>query len=217
MPVWTSCWITWPASRRASTCSSPIRPPRAPSVASARAELAVQVSAAKKDNRPTGAASPTRRRKSSGQASGSSPIRTRTGPAGGQRRRSSGAGGGAELAPLELLLQNLALVLPAARRRAGGRRQAAGGPSWRRRWPTAPPRSTTRPRNVQEWLEAAAAAQLSDGRRALLALRDSVLAERPVRRRQPGGSRDRALAGSAGPGGGQGQLQAGSHREAAGR
>ncbi len=142
--------------------------------AAARAELATQVSTVKKEVRATTAnVSPARRRKSSGHGGSASPLRTRTTPGG--RRRSSG-GANSDLPPLELLLQNLALVLPQGNDEADGTVQVdtlAAAIADRTS------KVTEAARNVQQSFEASAAAQLTDARRALRMVLDSLLAESP--------------------------------------
>ena len=145
----------------------------------AKAELAIPVPAIQKEPRRIAGASPVRRRKSSGNAGGSSPVRTRT--TSGPRRRSSGATQ-TDLPPLEQLLQILALVLPQHDEGVNGH-APNGSANIGVLASTLADRSLKMADiagNVQESFEAAAASQLADARRALQAVRDSVLAESPL-------------------------------------
>ncbi|OIW32904.1 hypothetical protein CONLIGDRAFT_570660 [Coniochaeta ligniaria NRRL 30616] len=144
-----------------------------------RAELATVEAPSKKERRPTVGASPTRRRKSSGQGGSVSPVRIRAGQTSRQRRRSSGTGLTADEAPLEQLLRMLAITLPVDEdivQYSSSNPQAAA-------LATALGDRTAKladvASNVQESFEASATAQIKDSSLAFRALRDSLLAESP--------------------------------------
>jgi len=141
----------------------------------ARTELGTAVGLpAKKEERPAVAASPTRRRKSSGHGNAVSPIRTR-----GQlgRRRSSGVGVGDE-PPLDEILRNLALSLPqdevTADSQAHAQAAALVATLAERR-----SKADDVARNAEESFESAAIKQVTDAKLAVQLLRDSILAESP--------------------------------------
>jgi len=140
----------------------------------ARTELGTAVGLPAKEERPAVAASPTRRRKSSGHGNAVSPIRAR-----GQlgRRRSSGVGVGDE-PPLDEILRNLALSLPqdevTADFQAHAQAAALVATLAERR-----SKADDVARNAEESFELAAIKQVTDAKLAVQLLRDSILAESP--------------------------------------
>lgn len=160
-------------------------------VATARSELAVEVSAAKKQPPTPGRnVSPTRRRRKSsghhrpGGGSSASPVRPRT-TATGHRRRSSGTAH-TDVPPLEQLLQNLAILLPHQQdddEAAAAAATATDGPAQvaflSATLDERSAKAADVARSVQEAFESAAAAQLADAKRAVRMARESVLAESP--------------------------------------
>jgi hypothetical protein len=159
-------------------------------VSVARAELAFDITPleSKRARRQTMTASPTRRRKSSGTNSTTSPLRLRN----TQRRRSSG-GVGADEPPIDTLLREVGVVLPMAG--SDGNTVASS---------TGKPASANSPdmpslqlaaissaladreekvadigRSVQTSFETSSSSHLADIRRALLLVRESILAESP--------------------------------------
>ncbi|KAH8902489.1 hypothetical protein BR93DRAFT_887190 [Coniochaeta sp. PMI_546] len=149
-------------------------------IAVSRAELATKVERqSTKECRPTVGASPARRRKSSGQGSSMSPVRSRAGPTSRQRRRSSGVGITTDEAPLEQLLRMLALSLPVeediVQSSSSNPQMAALATALADRTGKVGDVAS----NVQESFEGSATTQIKDSSLAFRALRDTLLAESP--------------------------------------
>jgi hypothetical protein len=140
----------------------------------AKAELATKVELPATKERPAVTASPTRRRKSSGNGNVVSPVRARTQPG---RRRSSGAGAIADEPPLEELLRTLAINLPqddSAAPDAEAQVSLLASTLIERRV-----KAEDVGRNVQQSFESAASTQIADAKLAVQLVRDSILAESP--------------------------------------
>ncbi len=141
----------------------------------AQAELAAEAESTNlKERRPTVGASPVRRRKSSGNMSGASPVRARANSR--PRRRSSGVG--SDDPPFEELLRTLALNLP-NQDKTTARVAQIQATSLASALEDRRAKAHDVALNVQQSLEGAATARMTDASLALQMVRDSVLAESP--------------------------------------
>ncbi|KAK1756381.1 hypothetical protein QBC47DRAFT_379831 [Echria macrotheca] len=140
----------------------------------ARSELAVQVDLPAKRERSATAASPARRRKSSGQGNAVSPVRARGQPG---RRRSSGVGAIGDEPPLDEILRNLAISLP--QEESGSNDAHAQALTLASTLAERRHKADDVARNAQESFESATMKQMADAKLAIQLVRDSVLAESP--------------------------------------